>query len=167
MLRQGIIRHSTSPLSSPVLSVSKADKSWRFCVDYRALNSRTVKDKFSIPVIDELPEEFNGAQYFTKLDLRAGYHQVLMDPTCIPMTAFRIHHGHFEFLVMPLGLTNALSTFQAIMNSIFEDYLRRFVLVFFNDILVYSKSWEDLRHLRLVFSTIRTQQFFLKRSNDL
>jgi hypothetical protein len=163
MLRLGVIRPCESAFSAPVLLVKK--HSWRFFVDYRALNDRTIKDKFPIPVVEELWNELRGALFFTKLDLRSSYHQVLMHPDDVEKTAFRTHQGLFEFLVMPFGLTNALTTFQALMNEVLLPFLRRFVLVFYDDILIYSSSWsEHLRHVWLVLEKQQQHQLFLKKS---
>jgi hypothetical protein len=130
MLTQAVICRSSSAFTAPVLLIKKADSSWRFRVDYRALNAKTVHDKFPIPVVEELLDELRGATFLSKIDLRSNYHQDLVHCEDVEKMAFQTHEGLFELLVMPFRLTNALATFQALMNDVLRSFLGRFILVF-------------------------------------
>ncbi|XP_024314628.1 uncharacterized protein LOC112270762 [Brachypodium distachyon] len=165
LLRQAVIQHSCSPFASLALLVQKKDGSWRMCVDYRHLNALTVKNRYPLPVINELLDELVGACFFTSLDLCAGYHQIRMNLYDEAKTAFKTHHGHFEYKVMSFGLTNAPATFQGTMNTILAPLLRRCVIVFIDDILIYNRTLEEhIDHPRQVFSLLQQHQLRVKRS---
>lgn len=143
MLQQGIIQPSYSPFASPVLLVQKKDLTWRFCVDYRQLNAITVRNRFPMPVVEELLDELAGSKWFTSLDLKAGYHQIRMATGDVFKTAFKTHLGHYEFKVMPYGLSEALGTFQGVMNFVLAGLIRHGVIVFIDDILVHTATLSE------------------------
>jgi len=163
MLQAGLVVPSSSPFASPVLLIQKKDGSWRFCVDYRRLNELTIKNRFLMPIMEEILEELAGSKYFTKLDMRSGYHQVRMKPEDEHKTAFKTHQGHYQFRVMTFGLTNAPATFQCLMNEVLHPFLRKFVMVFLDAILVYSPSLDThVAHLRQVLDKLKEHQLYIK-----
>jgi hypothetical protein len=142
LLNKGYIRPSVSPWGAPVLFVKKKDGMMRLCIDFRQLNKVTIKNKYPLPRIDDLFDQLKDAKVFSKIDLRSGYHQVRIKDEDISKTAFRTRYGHYEFTVVPFGLSNAPTVFMCLMNGVFRNYLDKFFIVFLDDILVYSKTKE-------------------------
>jgi hypothetical protein len=165
LLDKGYIRPSSSPWGCPAIFVKKKDQTLRMCVDYRPLNEVTIKNKYPLSQIDLLFDQLDGAKVFSKIDLRSGYNQIKIHPKDIPKTAFTTRYGLYEYLVMSFGLTNALAHFMYLMNSVFMPELDRFMVVFIDDILIYSKTKEEhAEHLLIVLSHLREHQLYAKFS---
>src|SRR3989440_2193439 len=163
MEKSGIIRRSYSPWASPVVIIDKKDGSKRFCIDFRKVNDITKTDAHPLPRIDDLLEQFRTARYFSSMDLASGYWQVEMEEEDKKKTAFTCHLGLYEFNVMPFGLKNAPPTFQRLMNHILKDYLYEFAVVYIDDILIYSKDFEEhMEHIRKVFDKLREAELMIK-----
>ncbi|GJQ93983.1 putative reverse transcriptase domain-containing protein [Tanacetum coccineum] len=162
---KGFIRPSSSPWGAPVLFIKKKDGSFRMCIDYRELNKLMVKNRYPLPRIDDLFDQLQGSSIYSKIDLRSGYHQLRVREEDIPKTAFRTRYGHYEFQVMPFGLTNAPAVFMDLMNRVCKPYLDKFVIVFINDILIYSKNkQEHAEHLKLILELLKKEQLYAKFS---
>ncbi|GKB63659.1 putative reverse transcriptase domain-containing protein [Tanacetum coccineum] len=162
---KGFIRPSLSPWGAPILFVKKKDGSFRMCIDYKELNKLTVKNRYPLLRIDDLFDQLQGSQFFSKIDLRSGYHQLRVHEDDIPKTAFRTRYGHFKFTIMPFGLTNAPTVFMDLMNRVYRPYLDNFVIVFIDDILIYSKTREEhVEHLRLVLGLLKKEKLYAKFS---
>ena len=146
LLKKGYICPSVSPCGAPVLFVKKKDGTLRLCIDFRQLNKYTINNKYPLPKIDDLFDHLRGENIFSKIDLREGYHQVTIKEEDIHKTTFRTRYGHYKFVVVPFGLTNAQTIFMCLMNDMFRNYLDKFVIVFLDDILIYSKSEEEHEH---------------------
>ncbi|GJR72166.1 putative reverse transcriptase domain-containing protein [Tanacetum coccineum] len=165
LLEKGFIRPSSSPWGAPVLFVKKKDGSFRMCIDYRELNKLTVKNRYPLPRIDDLFDQLQGSSVYSKIDLRSGYHQLRIREEDIPITAFRTRYGHYEFQVMPFGLTNAPAVFMDLMNRVCKPYLDKFVIVFIDDILIYSKNKEEHeKHLKIILELLKKEQLYAKFS---
>ncbi|GJS65083.1 putative reverse transcriptase domain-containing protein [Tanacetum coccineum] len=162
---KGFIRPSSSPWGAPVLFVKKKDGSFRMCIDYRELNKLTVKNRYPLPRIDDLFDQLQGSSIYSKIDLRSGYHQLRVREQDVPKTAFRTRYGHYEFQVMPFGLTNAPAVFMDLMNRVCKPYLDKFVIVFIDDILIYSKNErEHEEHLKTILELLKEEKLYAKFS---
>ncbi|KAD7116931.1 hypothetical protein E3N88_04199 [Mikania micrantha] len=162
---KGFIRPSHSPWGAPVLLVKKKDMSFRMCINYRELNKLTIRNRYPLPRIDDLFDQLQGSAWFSKIDLRSGYHQLRVHDDDIPKTAFKTRYGHYKILVMPFGLTNAPAVFMDLMNRVCRPYLDKFVIVFIDDILIHSKTKEKHeQHLKLVLEILREERLYAKFS---
>ena len=165
LLKQGFIRPSQSPWGAPMFLVDKADGTKRMVIDYRALNAQTVRNRYPLPRVDELFDQLLGAAYFSKIDLRTGYWQIRVDAPDVEKTAFTSRHGHYEWLVMPMGLTNAPAAFMSLMENTFRAELDKFILVFLDDILIYSRTMkEHAEHVRTALQRLRDKKLYAKES---
>ncbi|GJV34245.1 putative reverse transcriptase domain-containing protein [Tanacetum coccineum] len=165
LLEKGFIRPSSSSWGALVLFVKKKDGSFRMCIDYRELNKLTIKNRYLLPRIDDLLEQLQGSIVYSKIDLWSGYHQLRIREEDIPITAFRTRYGHYEFRVMPFGLTNAPVVFMDLMNRVCKPYLDKFVIVFIDDILIYSKNNEEHgEHLKTILNLLRSKKLYAKFS---
>lgn len=166
LLKGGLIRPSVSPYGAPVLFAKKPKEgTWRLCIDYRALNKITIKDRYPLPRADDLFDQLHGAKYFTKIDLRWGYHQVKIRPEDVKKTAFRTQLGSYEWLVMPFGLCNAPATFQRFVQNMLHDFLGHFAVVYIDDVLVYSKTADEhVRHVQQVLDKLKENKLLAKPS---
>ncbi|GKB63097.1 putative reverse transcriptase domain-containing protein [Tanacetum coccineum] len=161
---KGFIRPSHSPWGAPVLFVKKKDDSIRMCIDYRELNKLTIKNRYPLPRIDDLFDQLQGVCYFSKIDLRSGYHQLRVREEDILKTAFRTRYGHFEFTIMPFGLTNA-PQYHGLNEPLCQIVMEKFVIVFIDDILIYSKSEEEHEvHLKTILDLLETEKLYAKFS---
>ncbi|MCO5595276.1 hypothetical protein L7F22_049317 [Adiantum nelumboides] len=166
LVEKGMVRPSSSPFCSPILLVHKKDGTYRMCVDYRALNRITIKNRFHVPRIEDLFDKLQGSTYFSRIDLKSGYHQIRIVDEDILKTVFCTTFGLYEYHVMPFGLTNALATFNRMMEQIFRPH-RSFIGVFFDDIIIYFKSIEEYKkHLQVIFQALRDNKLFINQKKS-
>ena len=168
LLERGLIRPSTSPYGAPVILVPKKDGGKRMVIDYRLVNAITIKNRYPLPRIDDLMDQVHGAKIFSKIDMASGFHQIRMAEADCHKSAFRTRFGHYEFTVLPMGMTSAPATFQRLMNDIFMPYLDTFVIIFLDDFCIYSKTPEEhIKHLEIVLGLLREHKLLAKHSKCL